>query len=386
MQALPFENELRRTTLRGDALKAFVEGPRAGEFYVRGVEKRGSDWFVAGRPLDLRADYRVVTTDYVAEGGQGGIGAGKFAAVGTETTRDALGRFLEIARDGDATRAPIDPANRTRWTLSYRLQLDVTSVTVANPDPAIFTDTQLARGQALSLVGETEFRAFGDHPSFTFENQLRLRYGLLNTITPQGQSSGFVDNVDLIAARSLFYYRRLFGRRPEWYYPLPYADVYLESEFTRPATRAYHHLMLQPTAGVRWELAAPFAVYVGGGFTWETLARASDLVPPAAPLAFVLVAGWQLRPFKLVQLGERAVEVETNLDAFIRDLGANTQATLRGRVRLVIPVFSIFALTTTYDLFLRIVQIAGAREVGYSGDIYLGLQISYGQALQAFKL
>lgn len=389
MQALPFENELRRTIVRGDALKALLEGPSIVDLYVRGAEKRESGWYIAGRALDLRADYRVVTTDYVAEGGA--LGALKFTALGHETTRAILGQFLMTPREGDCTRAPIDPAERTRWTLSYRLQLDVASVTVANPDPTIFTDTQLARGQALSIVGETEFRAFGDHPSFTFENQLRLRYGLLSTVTPAGVSSGFVDNVDLVAARSLFFYRRLFARRPAWYHPLPFADVYLESELTKPAARPYHHLMLQPTAGLRWELAQPFAIYVGGGFTWETMAKASDLVPPSSPIAFVLVAGWQLRPFKLVQLGERAVEVETNLDAFIRDLGANTQATLRGRVRLVIPVFSIFSLTTTYDLFLRVVQLPDAagsivRRVGYSGDIYLGVQVSYGQALQAFRL
>jgi hypothetical protein len=262
---------------------------------------------------------------------------------------------------------------------------------VINPDPTIFTDTQLARGQALTVVGETEFRSIGDHPSFAFENQLRLRYGMVSTVSPEGESSGFIDNVDIIQARSLFFYRRLFGHKPQWYWPLPYADVYVESEFTKPETRRYHHLMLQPTAGVRFELARPFAIYAGAGFTWQTMATVTDLVPPSSPLAFVVVAGWQLRPFKLIQFGERAVEVETNLDAFMRDLGARTQAMLRGRVRVVIPIFSILSLTTTYDLFLRVLSAqdetgAYVRRVGYSGDIFVGLQISYAQALQSFAL
>jgi hypothetical protein len=148
---------------------------------------------------------------------------------------------------------------------------------------------------------------------------------------------------------------------------------------------------LQGTAGVRFEIARPFAVYVGGGFTWETLATAAQLTPPAAPLAGVLVAGWQLRPFKLVFLGDRPIELETNLDAVVRDIGAQTQSVIRGRVRLAIPIFSVFSLTTTYDVFLRTVNVrsdsgAWSTRVGYSGDIYLGLQVSYSQALQAFAL
>jgi hypothetical protein len=393
MQALPFDNTLRTTVMRGDQLVTFASGKAAERFYVRGLVKKLDGWYINDRAVDTRANYKVVTTDFVADGGHGGLSSAplSFDTPRKESARELLGTFLDVPREGDVRKAPIDPAKRTRWTLSYRLQLDVTNVTVVNPDATVFTDTQLARGQSLSIVGETEFRAFGDHPAYTFENQVRLRFGLLKTITVSGDTSGFIDNVDLIAGRSLFFYRRIFGTTPKWYHPLPYADLYVESEFTRPAARSYHHLGLQGTAGVRFEIARPFAVYVGGGFTWETLATAAQLTPPAAPLAGVLVAGWQLRPFKLVFLGDRPIELETNLDAVVRDIGAQTQSVIRGRVRLAIPIFSVFSLTTTYDVFLRTVNVrsdsgAWSTRVGYSGDIYLGLQVSYSQALQAFAL
>jgi hypothetical protein len=179
----------------------------------------------------------------------------------------------------------------------------------------------------------------------------------------------------------------LFGP-PKWYLPRPYADLYLESELTRPDTRPYHHLQLLPQGGVRFELVPTFSLYVGGGMTWEVFARADQLTPPVPPAAGVLVGGWLLKPTRLVQLGERWVELESNLDVFARDLGGPAQVQARGRVRLFFPLFSILSLTATYDVFLRYVRTGGVGawkdQVGVSNDVYVGLSVAIGQAFQSF--
>lgn len=389
MQVLPFDNTLRTTALKGAKLTSLLAAATARGYFIRGAVKGDAGWKINGRAVESDQQYRVVTSDFVVDklGEEFGKPAPVFRSVAGGTVRDLVTAWLGAARAGEELANPVDPARRTRWALTYRLQLDLTSVSVSNPDTAIFTDTQLARGQALSLVGETEFRAIGDHPAYSIDHDARLRYGIARTIGTDGTNSGLQNNVDLLTARTLAYARTLFGPS-RWYLPRPYADVYLESELTRPDTRPYHHLQLLPQGGVRFELVPTFSLYVGGGMTWEVFARAEQLTPPVPPAAGVLVGGWLLKPTRLVQLGERWVELESNLDVFARDLGGPAQVQARGRVRLFFPLFSVLSLTATYDLFLRYVRTgavgAWKDQVGVSNDVYVGLSVALGQSFQSF--
>ncbi|MBL8949649.1 MAG: 5'-nucleotidase C-terminal domain-containing protein [Myxococcaceae bacterium] len=384
-QALPFDNRMRVVTVTGAALAEFLDSGEAKSAFIRGAKKDGA-WKVNGRALEPTQTYRVVTTDFVAER-FGGIFE-EAEALGSTIVRDLLRDWLSVKKPGPLLSQPIDPAERARWWFSYRLQLDLTSVSVSNPNQSVFQDTQLLRGQSLSLVGETEARAIGDHPLYAFEHQARLRYGVVDTTALDGTTTGAVNNVDLLTARTLAFGRKVFGSAA-WYVPRPYADVFVESELTRPETRRYHHLQLLPTAGVRFELLSQFAVYVGAGATWEVFAQREDLNPQVPPAAFVLVAGWQLRPLKIIKLGQRWLEAETNLDYWVRDLGGPTQSQARARARLVVPLFSVLSLTATYDLFFRSVRsrdAEGAWQVlyGVSNDVYVGLQVAFGRAFQSF--
>lgn len=384
-QALPFDNHMRVATLTGAALAAFLDSPDAKSAFIRGAKKNNT-WKVNGRALEPLQAYRVVTTDFVAERfGELFEGA---EPLGTLTVREALSEWLSIDKPGPLLAQPVDPAERTRWWFSYRLQLDLTAVRVSNPNQSVFQDTQLLRGQSLSLVGETEGRAIGDHPLYSLEQQARLRYGVVDTTALDGTTTAAVNNVDLLTVRTLAFARKVFGA-PAWYMPRPYADAFLESELTRPETRRYHHLQLLPTAGLRFELFPHFSLYVGGGATWEVFARSEDLNPRVPPAAAVLVAGWQLRPTRIVKLGQRWLEAETNLDFWVRDLGGPAQSQARLRARIVVPLFSVLALTATYDLFFRSVRTdddAGSWQViyGVSHDAYLGLQVAFGRAHQSF--
>ncbi len=385
-QALPFDNHLRLVTVTGAALAGFLDSAEAKSAFIRGA-KKDDKWKVNGRVLEPLQAYRLVTTDFVAE--HFGDVFAEAEPLGQITVRELLSGWLSIDQRGPLLSQPVDPAERTRWWFSYRLQVDLTAVAVTNPNQSVFQDTQLLRGQSLSLVGETEGRAIGDHPLYSLEQQLRLRYGVVDATALDGSTSGVNNNVDLVTVRTLGFLRKVFGP-PAWYLPKPYADAFLESELTKPETRRYHHLQLLPTAGLRFELFPLFSVYVGGGATWEVFARSEDLNPQVPPAAAVLVAGWQLRPTKIVKLGQKFLEAETNLDFWIRDLGGPTQSQARLRARLVVPLFSVLSLTATYDLFFRSVRLpedTGSWRVlyGLSHEVYLGLQISGGAAYQSFS-
>jgi 5'-nucleotidase, C-terminal domain len=388
LDVMPFEQEVRLVKLNGGQLKAFLDAPSHKEYFIRGAAMVKGAWRINGRPLEVNQEYRVAATDYVVDSTPAGFEDASSTPKGA--LREAMLSWLAKTKSGDEIRMPIDPAERTRWRVFGRLQVDLNNVSVVNPNPAVFTDAQLSRGRSLSFVGEAELRAIGSHPAYALENQVRLRYGLVNAVGPDGTTSGAVNNVDLITARTLWFYRRLFSRVPRWFEPRPYADLLVETEFTKPETRSYHHLLLLPTSGIRFELTPPFSLYVGGGFTWEVFAQRGDLVPASDPAAAVVVAGWQLLPTRLLTLPQGTVDAETNLDCFVRDIGGNTQAQARLRLRLVIPIFSVLALTATHDVYVRYVRTQDAMtgvsiaQVGFSGDLIIGLQVTLTTTRQAF--
>ncbi|MFN7131811.1 MAG: 5'-nucleotidase C-terminal domain-containing protein, partial [Myxococcales bacterium] len=384
--ALPFDNRPMLSRMTGAQVRQWVSSPRAGLFYVQGVTGSGGDVRVNGRPLNDQLLYSVVTTDFVAEGGHGGLIDGmEFVQVGEYTVRDALADFLNEPRTLDPRAALPNPADRTRWVFRYTLDGAFTSTNIANPD-ARFTDPQLARTPAVTLRIDTEGRADADAPTYTFENGMRLRYGTVSAQPRDAPPTGFNENLDVITGRSTLTLRYLRPEQARWYHPFPFVETYVESELTRPETRTYHHLELRPIAGGRLELFDRFALYAGAGVSWEAFATRAELVPPGNPLVPVLVAGWVLRPRPIFSLGNRVVEADSVIDLVYRDPLGNPGALLRGNLRFSVPVFQAVALTLGYDVFARYDPALGdgLNGVGFSGDALIGLKVSLSRALQAF--
>src|SRR5204863_5705565 len=129
-------------------------------------------------------------------------------------------------------------------------------------------------------------------------------------------------------------WRRLRGRRRRWYVPLPYGDLYTESEFTCPCTidpmepgrRQYHHLEFRPVFGTRFEIGEHFSVFAAAGLD-------AEVFQPRRPVAPVFVAGWTLSPGRIFSIGSRAVEAESSLDVAWRDPFVDASAVVRLRFR-----------------------------------------------------
>jgi hypothetical protein len=382
--ALRFDNAVRVTSMRGSALREFVRSSRAPWFHLRGITVDGERVQVNGRTIDDAANYRVVTTDFVADRGDGGLGEDlHFQPYGTATTREIMLAWLDRRRAEGVRPAALDLSQRTRWTLRWALDASANWVGIVNTDPTVYTDAQLARSQTISVRVETEARADADHPWYVAENLLRLRYGAARTINHDGTDSGFTETSDLIVARSTFVWRRLRGQRRRWYVPLPYGDLYTESEFTcpcaldpmEPGRRQYHHLEFRPVFGTRFEIGEHFSVFAAAGLD-------AEVFQPRRPVAPVFVAGWTLSPGRIFSIGSRAVEAESSLDVAWRDPFVDASAVVRLRFRASLPLWDWLAFTVTHDVFAR--YNAGQASWGFASDLNVGLKVTITRALQGF--
>ncbi len=380
--AMPFDDVLRVGRIKGEALEAFMRSANIARFRVRGVSGDVDALQVNGRPIDAAQYYRVVATGFVANGGDGGMGdddAVEWEEDAVGSPRETFLRWLATPRGGDITRAPIDPAQRTRWTFRFFIDASLANTTItANPDPA-YQDPQLIRSQGTAIQVDAEGHADAEQPRYTFENTLRMRLGYQQTIEGT-DDTGLLKVADLIALRDHLAWRGLWRNR-RWYTPLPYIESYLESEFTRPdaagsgIVRDYHHLQWRPTAGLRLELPLRANLNAGVGMDWESL-------DPAAHPQPVAVVRAELPATTLFHIQDRDVEGQLFTEAAWREPWADTAETLvRLNARLSVPIFAPLAVTISYDLFAR--HREGA-DWALAHDVNLGLRLDLLKTLQLF--
>lgn len=399
--ALPFEDRLYVGRVKGSVLKALATSSRAGRFYLRGIVVDDGTVKINGRTVDDAAEYTVVTTGFVVDGGEGGLGdgAGELPIWGDRGPREVFRAWLEQPHTGDITALPSDPARHTRW--NFRATLDGQFTLTYIAPPTDYDSPQLTRTDTTQFRFESQFRADADHPTFTWENGLRLQYGLAqNGPDPRG----FIENLDLIDLRSVFTLRGLSGGR--WYVPVPYAEAFVETEFNVPDpevinnARTYHHLRLRPSLGARFQPATKFSVGLGVGMDWlEVLDSNQDPT-------YAIIVGTTLLPMTVFTLRGRPVEFEFAAEATLRNafsttpsgcaMGAINATTgcmmgpivpkgrdvqVTGRTRIAVPVFDWMSLTATYSLFVRGVHDF---EPNYAHDFVVGLRFGYTRALQTF--
>lgn len=369
--ALPYEDVTRKAFIKGADLRALVGSPRGDALYVRGVSGRGGEARVNGRKLDDNALYRVVTTGYLAEGGDPGI-ADKLtlrAEVGPALSR-ALLDWLRTAPRGATVHRPVDPAERTRWTLRGSFDAAFTSINLTND--AKYTDPQLTRAESTALRFDLDVGADAERPDLLFYNQLRGTWAVARTVTA-GKDTGFVETADLIFARSQLVVRPAPLRR--WFLPVPFVELYTETEIQPPPTRDFRHLELRPAAGLRFLLADRFSLY--GAFALDV-----DVFNPRSDFAPAWMLGWNLVSGPLFRVGGRAIEAQSTCDLVYRDPSIRPELLVRVGAKVVIPVISVVSLTVGYDLFAR---RSGGDPWGASGSALLGLHIGGSRTLQSFR-
>jgi 2',3'-cyclic-nucleotide 2'-phosphodiesterase (5'-nucleotidase family) len=390
--ALPFDDSLHVARVTGAVLKALATSARAEGFYLRGVTVTGGAVKINGRLVDDAQQYRIITTGYIATGGDGGAGDDiEYERFQTATAQDVFLAWLRTPREGDITQAPSDPADHTRWNFRWTTDVAFSSTTIAaNPfvgTGLTYPDPQLSRAQSLNLRIDTLLRADADNPYFTWDNGLRLQYGRAS-VTPSpsmvamSPSRGpFDENQDLISYNTAFAWRWFRGDR-KWYHPLPVALGFIETELDGPPTARdpdFHHLTLRPTIGARFELLERMTLNLTAGMNWmESLAPSQ--VTGSKP-EFAIVGSLVARPGTLFTVGGRNIDGGFSVEYTLSDPGASDSQILRASGRLSIPLFQPLQLTLGYDLYARTVN---GQAWGLGHDTTIGLRIAFSRSVQLF--
>ncbi|MFO0563443.1 MAG: 5'-nucleotidase C-terminal domain-containing protein [Polyangiales bacterium] len=391
--AIPFDNTIRLTRVKGSVLKAAFTAAARQRFVFRGLELDGSAIRVNGRALEDDAEYTVSATDFVADAHVLGADV-EWSAFGTRTARESLLRYLDIPRARDPRLDADDPSRHTRWTFRLAVNGALSAVQLSNPATSIITDAQLTRSQAISANINADGRINADHPDFTWENTLTAKYGFVRTLEammdPMMMASPINETADLLSLRSVFAWRGLRSRVPRWYVPSPYAELYAESEFTKPDARAFHHFELRPTGGARFQVNDRFSVFFGYGASGEVLARREDLPPGQLPVVSTFQLGWVLQPGTLVTIAGRDVQWDSTLDVAMRDVFRLPGIQLRGHLGLSFPLVGPLSLTIGYDVFVRYLAFernaqGQTNAFGFANDVEVGLGFNWARALQTFS-
>jgi hypothetical protein len=168
--ALPFDDRIYVGRVKGSVLAALATSDRAGRFILRGITTDGGVK-INGRAVEPDTMYRVVTTGFVYDGGEGGIGATdgvELEVYGSQGPREFLTAWLDRPHEGDITQIPVDPARRTRWSFNASLDLGFQLVDVDNPQvvgamggmpTGAYNNPQLSRTSAMTLRGDGRFAA-----------------------------------------------------------------------------------------------------------------------------------------------------------------------------------------------------------------------------------
>ncbi|MBX7190434.1 MAG: 5'-nucleotidase C-terminal domain-containing protein [Sandaracinaceae bacterium] len=357
-----------------------------------GLTGTGGETRVRSRALVSRASYRVVTTRYLARGGQSALpelpsglewSPVRLSELRRWRTSDDDGLDLdptlsvrEIAlralsvRDGhDPRDARPSPSEAPEWVIQGFVDGSFSGSSVDNP--AGYQAAQLNRSSTIALGTEVNLRADATAPSWTWENLGIFRYR--TQWTEGGTTMGvrapgaFTEAVDQIQLRSTGSYRGLRAQpsASEPYLPDPYAEIFVETELTQPASRMFHWLLFRPTLGARFPLTTDLELKLQTGLEAQLLQSNNEAV---VGVGAVLT----LRPWDLLRMGERHVQIQGLVDFFYSDPGDTNRWQLRGSFDASLDLAGPLALTFGVRAFLQ--QEHGG-DLGFALDATAGFRI-----------
>jgi hypothetical protein len=381
--ALPFDDEVGTVTLDGATVRRLFEGVTSVGFVTRGFDRAKGT--VNGRALVDTQRYRIATTRLYFDHAAAKTPAFREGARGFDrrSLRDLVLDELGTPSSDDPRSRMGKPEESASWAFRGTLRSAFSTTQVTNGDRAKLTDGPLVRSDALALTVDLEARIDADHPRWQFLNGPRLRYGFAGVGGPLTKNRDVIDN------RSVFILKQSGGAVTPVGVPNLFAEVFVETETAPPPTRAYHHLLLRPVAGLRFELSSTTALQVGVGADWEALATREQLAASGSlPLMPAAVATITARPTPLFTIGPRTATGEASIDLarrnpFDMDETEPKGVELRGRAKLTVPISSFLALTTTYDLYARRAwapdrTLAGGTLVtGVAHDVVVGLDVTF---------
>lgn len=397
---LPFKAQVVSVSVSGKELAEALEkyagqGPEL-RLRMAGLTGKPGSLLVNGRALSATAQYRLVTIDFVAAGGNGLLSDKLFPAGKRTIVHDDLRRLvLESLQQRDtqtAAPAPLKLEQRPLWRALVDIGLDVQNVTVHNPD-ATYDRPQLSRQPSLAYKFDATVRGEMDHPSHFVQLTLRTMYGqswlrtgsAADAALPMGEDAQKwigQETADLINALALYSFRGLTTRWPRL--PTPYVSWGLESEFNRPDTRTYYHFEMSGAAGLRIALPASISANLGLGVRSELLADRNTDVETERELArarFLVTTTIEMPKRALWPRLGNALLGEFLLTYSFTDPELLRSHELRGIGKLYIELGRPLYLTVGTELYLYRDR---DHEAGVALDLNVGLKVVLNAQRQQF--
>ena len=357
--AIQYDEPLMIADVEGEWLKKLAEKLDATELIALGIERRGNDLLVNGRPLEPRGEYRVVTIRFLSAGGDGALAEGpRWERLGAWTLRGALVNYLERRRAADPRDTLYLPGEVLAWTFRTNVDATFAGSAVYNEAgyEAITQTDSIAVGLDAGLRADALSRWWG------LESEGTARYR-----TTRVPRTDFLETEDRLSGRSTLLYRGLRDRTSRWYVPEPFVEAWLESEFTVPEENTFRHFLIRPTAGLRFSVTQHLKLKLHGGFEYEVLDPNGEVSPGGGAQA-------RLDPYDLIDDARRKLHVELQADYFI----TTESHTLRFFVDAAIDLAEPLQLVCRFDLIAREVfdrTIVGGVEVDPLG---IGASVSAG--------
>ena len=314
---------------------------------------------IGGHPVESRARYRVVTTRFLASGGDSVLteltpAGNEWQPYGGETLRARVIDFLEEERSVDPRDALPDPHGTTEWTFRADADLTFSGSRIDNPfrrcgatTPAdrcvdgivvdedgnpvrAYATAQLLRSDLLTFGITVDLAANAAAPDWTWQNVGSLVYRTTWREPPAGStSSGFVEALDQIRTRSTLSWRGLRQQHVDagnegWYVPDPTVDLFIESELSEPAGRGFHWFLTRPTAGLRFQLFDKLQLQMVGGIEAQPFDPQGEIVPGLG--ATLTLSPWDV----MTVSAEQYARLSFTFDYFLADPGDEPRGALRG--------------------------------------------------------
>ena len=354
---------------------------------------------VGGHYTDARARYRVVTIQFLAQGGREllpELGAlGEWEHVEDTSLRQMVLDYLETPRTEDPREALPEAEGTLEWTFRADADLSFSGSGIDNPrqrcteemlaampdlcdaegfviddsgarSPA-YASSQLTTSDVITFGLNLNLAANAAAPDWTWSNTGSFLYQTAWTEPTGPTGNAFVEAADQIRGRSTLSWRGArYGNSDLWFVPDPTADVFIESEFTEPDERGYHWFLLRPTLGVRFQFTTKFQLQLMGGMQ-------TQVFDPQAQVEGGFGATLTLSPWVMFRYDLRTANLEFTFDYFVT-VGDTTQGTLRGTLGTSYDLAGPLAFTLNANLF---VQHQSEQDVGAAISVIAGIRLGY---------
>ena len=397
-RAFPFYTSVGTFFMRGYALDRLIRMEtgltgqgRDNQLDVLGVT-RGSksvkgqrQLLVNGRNLEANALYRVVTTQFLAEGGDGHLAPREdfkvFRPLPTQravSVRQLIVSFLEGGKSGAVLRKDSFPdlKDKALWQFNADFHGALDTVRVVGAEKyADAVGSQLTRSQFSGQSFAGAGVAILGSSVFSWQNRLELKYG-----KSRAEDETPTESADLIRVNSVFGLKR-WAFQGSSRLPAPYVEADIESEFTpgnpyQLVPADYRHLMLTGIAGLRSRVVPRMDLFLGAGVRAEAL-------EPGGRGRFGIQAGYRVLPYQIGQPGRQQMTLESGFEYFRSDpAGDNPVDRIIWSTKIYTRVFKYLTAGLALDAFAY--REASLGQWATSGQAMVTLGMAWSGRVQTF--